>query len=178
MTQPSWFIAFDALLRLQGADPPPKVRLLHPRDHHLTVAFLGNAGPERAAKAWTVLEGHLPSSFVVKTGVCRWFGGRTPRAISCQVTDRALARWVEKTRALLLRAAHCDLDEREVQLHVTVARIKHRASNEERIAAEQWMKNLNIDAEISLSRIALYTWAEPHTPGQPRYQRVYTAELS
>src|SRR5688572_3648888 len=65
------------------ADAPAHVRVFHPDDLHLTVAFLGRAGPDRARAAWAVAEGVRAQPFVARLGALKAMGNpRRPSAFS------------------------------------------------------------------------------------------------
>lgn len=178
MSNASWFVAFDAPLALEAPAVPTMVRRIDPRDFHATVAFFGACGEKRAIKGWTQLErdSSLPLVFEAQTDGCSLFGGKTPRAIAVELTSAPLMLWMEQVRPRLLTAANAAPDTRKIRPHITVARIKHKANEQERHEAQQWMEQLEVrETSLVLSTLALFTWNES-TAG-PRYKRVRSLQL-
>lgn len=178
MSKPSWFIALDAPVRFSSPPPPKKLRLLHSLDHHLTVSFFGHVEEALAMNAFFEIERQLRSKFSVIVQKCAWFGGHAPRAIAFDVQNEGLKAWIGMQRPALLSTAACAPDTRAIRPHITFARLKHRASQEERLRANEWMRQVEVEStQITLTRIALYTWRDPYVEGKPRYKRVNEALL-
>jgi 2'-5' RNA ligase len=171
MPRPNWFFAFPldgAFLRELG-EPPKSIRLYHPDDAHLTLAFFGGCTEEAALRALAVLDARLasdpPPALDVTLGEVVPLG----RSKSGYTTLSALlSRGREEATALLTRerdplheAATGTRPKRPAKPHVTLARVRGRASAETRDAGLAWAASLDLRrVQARLDRIGLYTWAE------------------
>ena len=149
MPRPNWFFAFpldgafvQALPALPGA-----LRLYHPDDVHLTLAFLGGCGEEGAMRALAALDARLaldpPGALEVSLGEVVPMGGsrRSYSALSA-----------------LLGAGR---EARPAKPHITIARPKRRATDADRQAGLAWAEALDLSGvQARLDRIALFTWSE------------------
>jgi 2'-5' RNA ligase len=162
----NWFIALPVAAGewFHALTPPPGVRLFGANDLHLTIAFLGAVGEERAHAAFALAAGFPLSARRVQLGPVEALGSpRRPSAISALLaegrTEVELA--MGAARAGMWEAAAARPDSRSPLAHVTFARPGRRASTSERKHALAWAKALDLGAPTcELTRIALYTWSE------------------
>jgi 2'-5' RNA ligase len=162
---PNWFVAIPAphpaLLPWAGA-MPPGLRLFHPADLHLTVAFLGPMPPERAGAVLEQMRqvrfepfGLVPSRLV---------GLPAPAHISALALEvgeghaQAVAL-MQAWRAGFWEAAGATPDPRPPLPHLTVARPDRLAGAAGQAAALTWLATAPVPTtRIWADRLALYTW--------------------
>lgn len=108
----NWFLALPlppAAGWQQAALPlPAGLQALHPEDLHLTLAFLGPCGPERAAAAWQALAGLRSPALTITAGPWRAFGSqRRPSAygVSVEQGNAALTALMQRWAPLARLAA-------------------------------------------------------------------------
>lgn len=167
MMRPNFFIALPVEGDLRGVrDAPPSARLLSPQDRHLTLAFLGPCDPDDARRAF---EGatFAQAPFEARLGPALLMGppGRGT-ALAALVADpgEALLMALTTGGAAMLEAASLPPDPRPPRPHVTLARIRRRASSAERQAAIAWAQGLRLGgSRVRFSRLALYTWSADRT---------------
>ncbi len=143
---------------------PPGVRRFHPLDLHLTVAFLGACGPERAQAAWQALaqQRHPP----IPAEASRWLALGNPRRPSA--FGLGLGRGHRSTAALMaawgsmaLAAADRPAEQRVPLPHITLARPGGDAA---RAAMQHWIAAAPIPSNaVLLEQLALFTWAADRT---------------
>ena len=181
---PNWFVGVPvpAAGWLEGyaADAPAGVRVFHPDDLHMTVAFLGSCGEERAALSWDEIGRYTGGPFEVALAGLEPLGNpRRPSALSLVVTrgrSEAIALLVALRDALTI-AAEAEPDDRPPLPHITIARINRRASPRERKAALEWARaKPPVGVAAVLERIVLYTWTEDRRERQ--FQVVQERALS
>ncbi len=171
MPRPNWFLAFpiDGSFVETLPDPPKALRRYHPEDVHMTLAFLGGCGEPAALRALAALDARLAAApmpildaslgRVVPLGRSR-SGYTTLSALLEQGRDEVTAL-VEKERDALHEAATGARPKRPAKPHVTLARVRGRASAESREGGLAWASGLEVGAVCArLDRIALYTWSE------------------
>jgi RNA 2',3'-cyclic 3'-phosphodiesterase len=167
----NWFVALPvpaepwferAFERTSG--PPPGVRLFHPDDLHLTVAFLGSVGEEAARRAFTEARDFPLTALEVELGAVVPMGNpRRPSALSARLThgEREVARAITSVRDAVCDAAGAPREHRPALPHLTLARPRRTATYAERVAALRWAAALELGApRVQLSEVALYTWSE------------------
>lgn len=165
--KPNWFVALpvDAgrWLAPLTRTAPPRVRVFHPDDVHLTVAFLGPVDEPAARRAWAVAEQAAARPFPVRLGGLVALGNpRRPSALSVVIEQGAddLVRFLAAVRDDVCRAAGAQLETRPPLPHVTVARPARDCADAERRTAIEWARSRPpVDASLVLDRIALFTWA-------------------
>ena len=161
----NWFIALPVAAGawFQGLTPPPGVRLFGEHDLHLTVAFLGAVGEERARAAFALAADFPLRPLAVRLGPIEALGSpRRPSAFSALLTEgRAQVETaLGVARAAMWEAADARPDTRPALAHVTLARPGRRASDAERRRAQTWAKGIDLGAPVcQLTRIALYAWS-------------------
>ncbi|HEX4334914.1 MAG TPA: 2'-5' RNA ligase family protein [Polyangiaceae bacterium] len=171
MPRPNWFFGFplDGTFVLGLPDVPTSIRLYHPEDVHMTLAFLGGCGEEAARRALGVLDEKLaalrPAGFDATLGDVVPMGGsrRTYSALSA-LLEKGRAEAVDVLTLLrdeLTDAATGRRDARPPKPHVTIARPRRRATDIDRQAGLAWAERLELHAvPARIDRIALYTWTE------------------
>jgi 2'-5' RNA ligase len=146
------------------ADVPPNLRVFHPDDLHMTVAFLGGCGEEAARSAFVLAEGHPAPPFTVTLGGLAAMGNpRRPSALSLLLEegrDQAVAI-IAALRDDMCKLAGARPDDRPPKPHITVARPPRRANGSERRAAVAWAESVApLGAKVTVDRLCLYTWSE------------------
>lgn len=171
MPRPNWFFGFplDGAF-VQGLPPlPGGLRLYHPDDVHLTLAFLGGCGEDGAERALAALDARLaldpPLATEVTLGAVVPMGGsrRHYSALSALLDAgrEAMTATLTAYRDALTEAATGRREARPAKPHVTIARPKRRATEAERAAGLAWAEALDLsDVRARLDRIALFTWSE------------------
>jgi len=171
MPKPNWFFAFplDGSFVLQLPALPSNFRRFHPDDVHLTLAFLGGCGQLGAERALSALDERLAreplSAMAVSLGEVVAMGGsrRSYTALSALLNQgRAEASGrIAALRDSLTRAASGRTDKRPPKPHVSIARPRSRAREQDREAGLIWAASLQLQTvHANLDRIALYTWSE------------------
>jgi 2'-5' RNA ligase len=170
MSRPNFFFAFplEAGFVTDLPPPPPSIRLFHPQDVHLTLAFLGACRPSAAERALEALDAALARQPL--PGIDISLGEVVPMGPSraYSALSALLERGREPTSACIaaLRddvslAALGRREQRAPKPHVTLARPRSNASEAARRAGLAWASALDVRAiEARLDRIALYTWSE------------------
>lgn len=144
--------------------PPPGFRLFHPQDRHLTLAFLGACGEERAmavfdqARAWRARPFRVTLGSLVTMGPK---GRYSALAFLLEEGRQALEISIEEQRPAWLELAGARPDSRPATPHVTLARPARRASEATRRAGLGWAASLDAHGLPFVFReLALYTWSE------------------
>ncbi len=160
--RPNWFIGlqvppdpwFPPL-----PDPPSGVRMFHPGDLHMTVAFLGGVdetAAHRAMQAITWPTGPLD----VTLGPVEAFGRGTALSVTLDQGRDDVADAIAAVRDAALEAAGVRPDTREVRPHCTLARVQRKASRNQRDAAQDWRKALpTAGTPVRIDHLVLYTWS-------------------
>jgi 2'-5' RNA ligase len=175
--RPNWFVALPIPAEAWFAErvaphAPAGVRLFHPQDVHLTVAFLGGVSEESAGRAWALAalwrQGPVRATLgeVVGMGPPRRFS-----ALSALIEDGCgeIEAGLRACRDSMLAAAGVPPERRPVHAHVTLARPRRDARPEERSAALAWAMRLPLrSTPIAIAELALYTWAEDRRERQFR----------
>lgn len=163
----NWFVALPVSAEpwfAQVGDPPAGVRLFHPDDLHLTVAFLGGVGEAAARAAFAAARGFRLATRMITLGPVVPMGNpRRPSALSARLVegDRDLAAAITDVRDAICDAAEAKRELRPALPHLTIARPRRSATYGERAAAVRWAATLDLGApRLELSALALYTWSE------------------
>ena len=166
--KPNWFVGLRVPLAAGVAravtEPPAGVRRFAAEDLHLTVAFLGAVGEEAALRAWAA-GGRATGPAIAATlaGVVRMGSARRFSALAAELGEghREACDLIDALRTPMLEAAGSRPDTRPPRPHVTVARLRRRASPAERRGAVAWASGLALPSgSIELAELALFTWAE------------------
>jgi 2'-5' RNA ligase len=163
----NWFIGLPiaATPWLAGviADAPPGLRLFHPDDVHITVAFLGRAGEVAAGRAFDLVEAPAAPIQVTLGGLKAFGNPRRPSALSVVLAEGhdEVAALIGRLRDPLIAAAGARPEARVPSPHITIARPAMRAGPAERRAAVAWAEGKPpVSARLTIDRIALYAWSE------------------
>jgi 2'-5' RNA ligase len=162
----NWFLAlvvpphpgWEALMD----DLPADLRRFAPEDRHLTVAFLGPCGAERANAAWRAVAPLRHPPIRATAGAwCALGPRRRPSAYGLTLADgrdpatNLLTGWGE----LALRAAGLPSERLPPLPHITLARPPRRQAEALRGAMARWLVTAPLPAEpFLLEHLALYTW--------------------
>lgn len=175
--RPNWFVALPVpagawFQERVAPHPPACVRLFHPADLHLTVAFLGGVEEAAARRAWELharwTQGGLRATLgeVIGMGPPQHFS-----ALSALLEDgrAAVEDGMRACRDAMLAAAGAAPELRPIKAHVTLARPTRSARAQERGAALAWALQLPVrGVAVTLSEMALYTRAEDQRDRQFR----------
>lgn len=175
--KPNWFIALPVpaeswFAERVAAHPQPSVRLFHPDDLHLTVAFLGAVDEAAARQAWDLATLWRQGPFRISFGEVIGMGPPAQysalSALLVRGRDEAEAG-MRACRDPMLSAAKSRPELHPIKAHVTLGRPRRDARPAERNAALAWALQLPLqDVELELSEIALYTWPEDRRERQFR----------
>jgi 2'-5' RNA ligase len=143
---------------------PGGLRAFHPGDLHLTLAFLGACGEERARRAlarcdeWSLGPVEVTLGALVPMGPPRRWSALS---LLLEAGRERVEAELGRVREGWLEAAGARPERRPPLAHVTVARPRRSATEAERAAALAWARGLDVGApRLTLGRPALYTWAE------------------
>lgn len=182
---PNWFVALpvpegSAWAQASGLpDLPEGMRRLAAADLHLTLAFLGGCGEERARAAWTALASLRHPPALARAGAWRALGSpQRPSAWGLTLAEgrQAVADLIDRGRPLALEAAGCAPERREPLPHVTLLRPGRRDAPGHRAWMAERLARLPLPPlPARLARLALYTAAPPGT--EQRYRIVVHRSL-
>ncbi|CAM4233413.1 RNA 2',3'-cyclic phosphodiesterase [Lederbergia lenta] len=161
--------------KLQDVSKEMRVNLafknwVHPKDYHITLAFLGQANEEQLHEACKLSENALASIFTFsfelsKVGV---FGlPKTPRILWMGTKESNPLDEVQKRVSLACTQAKFKLDERPFIPHITLAR-KWIGSDDFTLENTVLKKDL-FNIEYEASEVALF---RTHPHNTPKYEKV------
>lgn len=159
---------------------PPRVRPLHAADVHVTLAFFGGVGLERARAAFDAACSVSLAPMEARLGLVSPLGpeGRWT-ALSVLLEDAsAVADAMRAVKRVALPAAGVAEETRAPLPHVTIARLHAKASPAEREAAVRWAARTRGEGVLHLERLALYTGRRVKQPGEAAYEIVAERRLS
>jgi RNA 2',3'-cyclic 3'-phosphodiesterase len=166
----NWFFGFplDGNFVMKLPDPPPNIRRYHPADIHLTLVFLGGCGENAARQALGALDRALSDEprapIPISLGDVVPMGSRRDYSALSALLERGREETtlvMAQLRDILSRAALGHDQKRPPKPHVTLARTRRRATDEQRAAAIVWAEELDLrGVTATLDRVALYTWHE------------------
>lgn len=158
--RPNWFIAWPATLELTLPPAPSGVRVFHPADRHVTLAFLGGVDEAQAQAAWAVCADVAPSLQGRLTEV-RPLGARDAPSLTAIVEGLGDLEVLTVARDLARLEAGLQPEERALLAHVTLARMKRGAREPAVRAGVAWAKALPVaGVPAQLGPLSLYTWSE------------------
>ncbi|NUP04736.1 MAG: hypothetical protein HOW73_01605 [Polyangiaceae bacterium] len=146
--------------------PPEGFKAFHPDDLHLTVAFLGNVGAERADAAWRALRWPTGPVEAELADIEAMGSPRRYSALSFLLDKGRLEieGAIGLVRADVGAAAEVEPDQRPPKAHLTIARPSRNASPAVRNKGLAWAKTIELrGTPILLREVALYTWSEDRT---------------
>jgi 2'-5' RNA ligase len=143
---------------------PGGLRPFHEEDLHLTIAFLGAVGEERARDAWEALEWPLgPTHVTLGALVPMGPDGLKFSALSFVLNDgrSTIEDAMGGVRDVVCDVAGASRETRAPKAHVTIARPTRKASIPERRAALAWAKTIDLSGTpLRLDTLALYGWSK------------------
>ncbi len=178
MPPANWFLALvvpeQAHLTELLVDLPAGLRPFCAADLHITVAFLGACGAERAWRAWQAIAPLQHPALAVVPGGWRAMGpAETPSAYALtlapdsaeeldQVHGSRLTRsLIERWRLPALAAADLPPERRAALPHITLARPRRRGMAAGQAEVDAWLQRAPRPRHgFVLDQIALYTWAD------------------
>lgn len=168
MTQPNWFLALPlpppAAWHEAAASAPTELKRLDRLDLHLTLAFLGPCGQDRAEEAWRALAALRQPAIRIRAGRWRGLGAaHQPSAYGLTLAEGqpTLGALLGNWAPLALEAAGRPPDRRPPLPHVTLLRPRRREARQMREPMERWMAGAPLPGrDAELGELALYTWAE------------------
>ncbi|HEX6273649.1 MAG TPA: 2'-5' RNA ligase family protein [Polyangiaceae bacterium] len=186
MSRPNWFFAFpvDGAFLEGLPESPAALRRYHPDDVHMTLAFLGGCGESTALAALGALDVRLRegafSAFVVSLGpvvpLGRSKGGYTTLSALLELGRAEATRVLTELRDPLHDIGGVAREKRPAKPHVTIGRVRSRASAEQRAEGLAWAQSLDLrNVRATLDRVALYTWAKER--GERRFEIVAERRL-
>jgi 2'-5' RNA ligase len=142
---------------------PEHLRTFHAEDLHMTVAFLGPCGEEKAQRAWSLASTYEGEPFEVVLDRLVGMGNpRRPSALSLLLAEgrEAGVAVIRALRDRMIEAAEARADTRPPKPHITVARPARKAGAAQRHEAFTWALNQPAVRErVTLDTICLYTWS-------------------
>ncbi len=170
---PSWFVALPmpAGAWVSAVPPaPPGARRVATPDLHLTVAFLGEVDEARARGAFETARRAALRRLSVRLGAVVPMGSpRRPHVFSALVEGQdacgsSIAEVLAPVQAAVLASAGLPAESRALRPHVTLLRLRRKASAAQRREALAWAEAIRFDpSELALDRIALYSSARDRT---------------
>jgi len=167
--RPNWFVGIPvaAGAQLHAEIPAPiqaDIRLFHPDDLHMTLAFLGPMAADKLGPVQDILSRIEFKAFDIE--LSRLVALPKPRRFSAiswelgQGREQAAAL-IGSWRAALIEAAQARPDLRPPRPHITVARPKRKATPMVRDEILKWLVSVPAPKEkLRIDRVALYTWAD------------------
>ncbi|RMF34994.1 MAG: hypothetical protein D6747_03630 [Chlorobiota bacterium] len=182
--QPNWFVAIEAVAEQPLSFPPLArgMRLLHPADYHVTIAFFGQLPFDPSDRIAGLLRQIRSERFCAVATEALLLPRRDYASVvalgfgeSSETLRRVITEWRDRLRSAVDLAP----ERRSVLPHLTVARMKpcrdHRAIQER----SRWVNELTerLPVMFSFRRIGLYTWQDPRLPNHPHYRATRWIEL-
>jgi RNA 2',3'-cyclic 3'-phosphodiesterase len=144
------------------AAPPSGIRLFDPSDVHLTIAFFGAVGHERALQGWHALDWPLGAVEIELGEIVPMGNPKRYSALSFSLRQggEAIEAAIGGVRGVVLAAAGAPAEHRAPKAHITVARPARSASGETRSAGIAWARSVNLaGTKLVLATPALYGWS-------------------
>ena len=166
MQRPNWFLALPLPPRARWQDAavsaPPQLRRVAAEDLHLTLAFLGSCGEERAAAAWQAVGSLQSVAISIQAGGwCALGSARQPSAYGLTLAEgnaqlcELLQRWEPRAR----EAAGLAPSLRPPLPHVTLLRPGRRDAPLVIEPMRVWMARTPLPpGRALLQELALWTW--------------------
>jgi len=181
---PNWFVGLKATCETPIPFPQlvEGMRLIHPADYHVTIAFFG----QLTSDPGEVLKPLLEQMRSNRLSAVATHALLLPRehfasvvALGFEEGSDALSRMIDRWRDRLRDALELEPERRSVLPHLTVARMRPRRDRrtiEERL---RWASALTeaLPLRFSFDRIGLYTWQPVRSPDLPAYRVTRWIEL-
>ena len=173
--RPNWFIGFPInagnWYETVITKVPAGIKSFEPVDLHITLAFLGPCGPEKALLSWEKAVELPLSKSSISLGRMAPFGNpERPSAYAFTIDHgkEKLVKWMKFHRDGLLELAGKKSEKYRTPIpHITIARPPRNASDELRSKGLEWALNFpQIEVSTELRGIALYTWSDDRTRQQ------------
>lgn len=173
---PNWFLGFpvdpkrwhDKVI----TNVPDGIKCFHPADLHVTFAFLGQAGEERALLAWREVGGLKIPGVDFTLGPMEPFGNPEKPTAYAFTLDKGrdqVSAYMLSSRDRLLEIAGKDAEKYKPRPHITIARPPRRASDGLRAEGLLWLKHVDPPPDVMrLDHLALYTWSDDRVTRQFR----------
>ena len=180
--KPNWFVAlpvsWNGVSRVLST-LPPECRGFHPDDLHMTVAFLGAMPADRKEPVIEVMKGIQAGAMSVQLGPLLTLPSSSRvSALSFSVSAgrEQVESLISQCRGPLLKAAGAKPDHRPPLAHLTIARPLRKARETGKRKAREWAGQvIPPENKLTLSRLALYTWADDRRTRQ--FQIVFETTL-
>ena len=164
--RPNWFIALPVIADWHPeaiGSVPSGVRVFHPDDLHITIAFLGGVGEASARRAWGAACAHAAPVGAATIAEVVPMGPRSrPSALSATLAagDTPIRSYIGEHRARWLSLAGARPARHEPLPHCTLARPLRRATDAQRARAVSWARALQVEGlRVTIGGPALYTWS-------------------
>jgi 2'-5' RNA ligase len=166
---PNWFVALpvrgtEILLETLAATAPPEVRLFHPEDTHLTIAFMGAMPKEHAAKVLQIMQQIDFEPFKISlSNLIPLPSAKHTSAFSYQLDQghSQVAAIIDQWRNALLMAGGAPPDYRPPLPHLTIGRPQRKWGKKGVEQGIRWAANLApVAFETFIDSVALYTWSD------------------
>lgn len=173
---PNWFVAIpihaEALLQPWASAVPAGLRLFHPADLHLTVAFLGPMLPGSSDAVVAQMRTVRFAPFDLVPGQLLGLPSAahiTALSLSIAEGHAQAVALMDAWRSVFWAAAGSPPDLRSPLPHITVARPDRRSGQAGQAAARQWLASATAcPIRLRATSLALYTWANDRQQQQFR----------
>jgi 2'-5' RNA ligase len=152
---------------------PYALRLLHPRDLHLTLAFLGPVTEAEAVRAWEAACSTAPGVMSLQPGALEAMGPPhrwSALAAAADTEDGRVAAWAREHRGEVQRRAGATVESRPPRPHVTLGRL-HGRGREAREEVLAWAEAVDLtELRWTVDRLVLMTRVDEPQAGAPRFR--------
>jgi 2'-5' RNA ligase len=163
----NWFIGLEVppLAAWEGLTQglPDGMRRFTAPDRHLTLAFLGSCGTERAGRAWTALAGLSHAPIIATAAAWRAMGPRgrpSAYAITLAMGGGTAAALIGDWGDRALLAAGLPRSRRRPLPHITLLRPPRRRAASLWPPMRRWLRQAPLPSgPFRLETLALYTWS-------------------
>ncbi len=170
--RPNWFIGFPInagnWYETVITNVPAGIKSFVPVDLHITFAFLGPCGEEKAMLSWEKAVELPLATCDISLGEMAPFGNpEKPSAYAFTIATgkERLVAWMLAYRDVLLEIAGKNSEQyRDPIPHITVARPPRNASDNLRATGLAWVQHFPVkEVTLKLDELALYTWSDDRT---------------
>jgi len=143
---------------------PNAVRVFHPEDLHMTIAFLGKISADQQAAVIQAMEKLAHAEFEISFHrLVALPNAKRMSALSFSVNAgfQEAVNLIETWRAPIFKSISTEVETRPALPHITIARPERRANSQERKSILGWLKTVEAPRlKIPINRVALYTWSD------------------